>query len=1183
MFKIRCPKDGTIHDVNQDQIGKTIHCRRCGSTLRIPAPSQVATAPQMLVPDPHFIVLKFLPDRTCEDINSVWMENFGVASEALEFLVDRLNEDRDSTCAYKSADSGQNRDEIVISTPRLRVYCFPDRFEAASLVVKKVERSTPTQWFRDRNRGVQFISLWTSQKLAGAPYLTTLIAQIEEVAAGASPQQQFWAFWSEFLDAERKVFEDAKSHPGWSYSKCRYGMNDSLEFLLDKDQDIEALVNVSRGRILLGLKDNAGLTLEIRGWSEFGWLSASPVHEPLRLEDVPSAGRLQPDWKGLRSLFRRRFDALQMLKRGDTALPSLNRMLPDGPKENVPPRPFKPLLGLPFDPDQRSAIEKALPPGTLTAVLGPPGTGKTAVIAEVAAQVALQGGRALISSQTNLAVDNALERLEQLEDVFAVRIGNPESVKLGKHLLFDHAGERYRKRLLERSRKALAEEEAWIDKLGKAAPSDDELASTLEGAWQTIQVMNEAKNAAQGVRSAADAEAKATQVWQDSYNRTERLLSQIKLDKANLAAVIQFGKKVVDHGWDATDLSQREAQLRRAYTNKPQLLEFFRLAGNYERACQQLDHDREDKEALEKRIQASEEAEKSLQHKLAENDRIDAERRRAGLFERILITLTEWKTSESELNEIRGRIRRYDRPGAERDLPVALSKLITSQKETAGLEVAIEDQGELIGIEFRPSKATLTDLSWRVQHMQRELEQAEFIAANHAFPIVVFLPHLQDLSSLVSQQEEAENYRNAACARLAEAATRAREADLLDQSLQQKGWIRRLQSCAENLGAQCVELFTHPPPSVEKLKQIEGELSAMMRSFKDRTGRLPGLRDALTAYHRRLQIAGGDFEEAVLHEANVVAATCTGIAGAKNFDATFDHVLIDEAGRATPLDLLIPMVRGKTITMVGDHFQLLPMYDKEVENQITETSELKTTLFQRVFEGAHESRKKVLSFQYRMAPRICETVTELFYKKHGVNLEPAGDACSRHHPFDGQFGTIHWVKCRGPANQAIPGKGRAPGIRNMAEVAAAIQVLRRIAEGLGKIQRDRPYEVGVIAMYRQQVKALEEALPEELLNNPALKIECGTVDSFQGREKDAIVVSVVETNPNKRRFFYDARRLNVALSRSKELLVIIGAIDVLGARRQSPDGAPNPVWDLHLLLRESGFGSSITREVFDAA
>ena len=68
-----------------------------------------------------------------------------------------------------------------------------------------------------------------------------------------------------------------------------------------------------------------------------------------------------------------------------------------------------------------------------------------------------------------------------------------------------------------------------------------------------------------------------------------------------------------------------------------------------------------------------------------------------------------------------------------------------------------------------------------------------------------------------------------------------------------------------------------------------------------------------------------------------------------------------------------------------------------------------------------------------------------------------------------------------------------------------------------------------------------------------------------------------------KRFFYDARRLNVALSRSKELLVIIGELDVLGARRLAPDGAPNPVWDLHTLLCGREFASSITREVFDAA
>jgi superfamily I DNA and/or RNA helicase len=319
----------------------------------------------------------------------------------------------------------------------------------------------------------------------------------------------------------------------------------------------------------------------------------------------------------------------------------------------------------------------------------------------------------------------------------------------------------------------------------------------------------------------------------------------------------------------------------------------------------------------------------------------------------------------------------------------------------------------------------------------------------------------------------------------------------------------------------------------------------------------------------------------VLHEANVVAATCTGIAGAKTFDTTFDYVLIDEAGRATPLDLLIPMVRGKAITLVGDPFQLPPMYDKEIENQLTETLELKTTLFQRVFEGARESRKQVLTLQYRMPPPICHVVKELSYKS--VGLRAAGEALTRSHPFGERFGAIHWVKCKGPSNREVAGQGGAPGIRNKAEVAAAVHILRDIAKGLEKTQRAAPYLVGLIAMYRQQVKALEEAIPPDLKQNSAIKIELGTVDSFQGREKDAIIVSVVATNPNRKRFFFDARRLNVALSRSKELLVIIGELDVLGARSRGPDGAHNSVWDLHSLVCGTEFASSITREVYDAA
>jgi AAA domain len=141
-------------------------------------------------------------------------------------------------------------------------------------------------------------------------------------------------------------------------------------------------------------------------------------------------GRLRPDWQGLESQFNRRSQAFQLLKRGTTCLPSLNKILPDGVKADAPGQDFSPLVRPVYDPHQKEAIRKALVPGTLTTILGPPGTGKTDVIAEVAAQIAKRGGRVLVSSQTHLAVDNALKRLEKLDYIFAVRIGNPLSSKL---------------------------------------------------------------------------------------------------------------------------------------------------------------------------------------------------------------------------------------------------------------------------------------------------------------------------------------------------------------------------------------------------------------------------------------------------------------------------------------------------------------------------------------------------------------------------------------------------------------------------------------------------------------------------------------------------------------------------------------------------------------------------------
>jgi superfamily I DNA and/or RNA helicase len=115
-------------------------------------------------------------------------------------------------------------------------------------------------------------------------------------------------------------------------------------------------------------------------------------------------------------------------------------------------------------------------------------------------------------------------------------------------------------------------------------------------------------------------------------------------------------------------------------------------------------------------------------------------------------------------------------------------------------------------------------------------------------------------------------------------------------------------------------------------------------------------------------------------------------------------------------------------------------------------------------------------------------------------------------------------------------------------------------------------------MYKQQSQTLERQLAKTLTAYAGIHVEIGTVDSFQGREKDAVILTFSETDPKRRRFFYDRRRLNVALSRSKEMLVIIGSIDKLGAKPQT-FGVENPLFKLHFLT-ESGVGVFATKEEF---
>jgi superfamily I DNA and/or RNA helicase len=118
-------------------------------------------------------------------------------------------------------------------------------------------------------------------------------------------------------------------------------------------------------------------------------------------------------------------------------------------------------------------------------------------------------------------------------------------------------------------------------------------------------------------------------------------------------------------------------------------------------------------------------------------------------------------------------------------------------------------------------------------------------------------------------------------------------------------------------------------------------------------------------------------------------------------------------------------------------------------------------------------------------------------------------------------------------------------------------------------------------MYRAQVDAFERALPAPLRDHKIMNIEFGTVDAFQGREKDAVIVSLVGSDPKRVAFFQEVRRLNVAISRTRELLVLIGNLEELG-RHPRVGAVPNAVFDLNRLLQAAIVNGSASSGVFHA-
>lgn len=314
----------------------------------------------------------------------------------------------------------------------------------------------------------------------------------------------------------------------------------------------------------------------------------------------------------------------------------------------------------------------------------------------------------------------------------------------------------------------------------------------------------------------------------------------------------------------------------------------------------------------------------------------------------------------------------------------------------------------------------------------------------------------------------------------------------------------------------------------------------------------------------------------------------------------FTTVIQDESSKATPAELVLPFVYGRRAVVIGDHRQLPPMLDKEefedtldyalknaVDNQDKEEilklkdfvedhfEEMEVSHFQRLYEHIDNSLKGTFNLQYRMHPDINEVI-EQFYREDGglycglvkpidlgVNDPDISNPASRYHGIDIPNlidPDTHVLFIDTDSPEMMDGTSRV----NYGEIATIDNLLTRF-EGsesfhryMNQFSKEEDKQIGVISFYGKQIKQLRNVAHK----HTKLPIRVSTVDRFQGMERNIVIVSMVRSNtiqssknqqPDWKRypelgyprqkslgFAQSPNRLNVALSRAKRLLVIVG-------------------------------------------
>ncbi|HTD92177.1 MAG TPA: AAA domain-containing protein [Chitinophagaceae bacterium] len=322
---------------------------------------------------------------------------------------------------------------------------------------------------------------------------------------------------------------------------------------------------------------------------------------------------------------------------------------------------------------------------------------------------------------------------------------------------------------------------------------------------------------------------------------------------------------------------------------------------------------------------------------------------------------------------------------------------------------------------------------------------------------------------------------------------------------------------------------------IRRLKKQANEFRTLAHKYKRNFGRAEReQRKALFDEAHRIIKEVGNTEQYIVDDlvskAQVIAATLVGANHYTIRNLSFHTAVIDEAGQALEPACWIPVLKAEKIIMAGDHYQLPPT----IKSAAAAQGGLGTTLLEKCV-ALHPSSVVLLNEQYRMNKEIMAYSSSVFY---GNKLSAHPSVADR--VLFSEDAPLEFIDTAGCG---FSEKREGTSISNPEEAAFLLKHLARLALQLEAHYSSIDYPtIGVVSPYKEQVNFLKEHWQHSAtLKLHADKISVNTIDSFQGQERDIIFISMTRSNEEGQvGFLSDIRRMNVAMTRAKKKLVIIG-------------------------------------------